>query len=140
MKFGEKLLAQRKQLKLGQKEVATAVGVATATIANYEKGSSYPQDRNVYFKLADFFKIDVNYFLTEDEEFLTEAAEKFGKRGLSQAMGILEQVDAMFAGGELSDEASEAFIQEVRELWLDSKRRAREKFTPHKFRKPADSE
>jgi len=135
MKFGEKLREQRKKRGLLQEDVAAAVGVTRRTLVNYEKCVSYPHDRNIYFKLADYFEVDVNYFLTEDEEFLTEAAEKFGKRGLAQAEVVLEQAAALFAGGELSEEDQIAFLHEMQGLFLDSKKRAREKFTPLKFRK-----
>jgi transcriptional regulator with XRE-family HTH domain len=81
MKFGEKIKEQRKKAGLYQEDVAKAIGVTIRTLKNYEGGASYPQDRSVYIKLANFFKVDVNYFLTEDEEFLTMAAESYGKRG-----------------------------------------------------------
>jgi len=82
--------------------------------------------------MADLFEIDVNYFLTENEEFLTEAAKKYGRRGLSQAEAVLEQTSALFAGGELSDDDKLAFIHEIQEIYFDSKERAK-RFTPKKY-------
>jgi transcriptional regulator with XRE-family HTH domain len=134
MKFGEKLREQRKKRNLLQTEVAAAIGVSSRTLINYEQGASYPNDRSVYYKLADYFEVDVNYFLTEDEEFLTEAAEKYGKRGLTQAQSVLEQAAALFAGGELSPEDEIAFLHEIQGLFLDSKRRAKDKYTPNIFK------
>jgi transcriptional regulator with XRE-family HTH domain len=136
MKFGEKLREQRKSLKLRQEDVSAAVGITTRTLQNYERGMSYPPDRSMYYKLADYFKVDVNYFLTEDEEFLTEAAENYGKRGRDQAEALLKQAAAMFAGGELSEEDQIAFIHEIQGLFLDSKQsaysaRGRTGFAPH---------
>lgn len=134
MKFGEKLKEQRNKRKLLQDDVATAVGITKWTLANYEKGKSHPQDRSVYFRLAEFFQVDVNYFLTEDEEFITEAAQKYGRKGQAQAEAVLEQAAALFAGGELSEEEQIAFLRDIQGLFLDSKQRAREKFTPKKYR------
>ena len=128
MKFGEKLKLQRKNSKLRQEDVAAVIGVTKWTLANYEKGLSRPQNRSVYFKLADYFQVNVNYFLTEDEEFITEAARQFGKKGGDQAEAILKQASALFAGGELSEEDQIAFLHEIQGLFLDSKRRAKEKF------------
>jgi len=128
MKFGEKLKEQRKKRGLLQADLANAIGVSRWTLMNYEKGVTYPQDRSIYFKLAAFFDVDVNYFLTEDEEFLSKAAENFGKRGFAQATAILEQAAALFAGGELSDEDKIAFLHEMQFLFLDSKKRAKSKF------------
>ena len=134
MKFGEKLREQRNKRRLLQNELAAEIGVSKRTLINYEKGVSYPKNRDIYYKLADFFKVDVNYFLTEDEEFLVEAAEKYGNRGRAQAQSVLEQAAALFAGGELSEEDEIAFIHEIQGLFLDSKRRAKEKYTPNIFK------
>ena len=46
----------------------------------------------------------------------------------------MEQAAALFAGGELSDDDKLAFLHEMQQLYLDSKDRAREKFTPKKYR------
>ena len=135
MKFGEKIREQRNKAGLLQEDVAKAIGVTSRTLKNYEGGNSYPQDRSVYFKLAKFFNVDVNYFLTEDEEFLTLAAENYGKRGQDQANMILEQAAALFAGGELSETDQIAFVHNIQALFLESKEIARDKFTPNKYRK-----
>ena len=135
MKFGEKLKEQRKKRKMLQTELAAAIGVTKFTIINYEKGSSYPKDRSIYHKLADIFCVDVNYFLTEDDEFLSDVAEMFGKRGLEQAQSLLDQAAAMFAGGELSEDDQLAFLRQMQLLFVDSKLKAGDKFTPRKYRK-----
>ena len=134
MKFGEKVREQRSKAGLSQVELANAIGVTKKTLINYEGGASYPQDRSVYFKLSEFFDVDVNYFLTEDEEFLTLAAESYGKKGQDQANLILEQAAALFAGGELSETDQIAFLHNMQALFLESKKIARDKFTPHKYR------
>ena len=72
--------------------------------------------------------------MTEEETFVTEAAEQYGLRGERQAQRIIEQTAALFAGGELTDEDKTAFMDEIQMLYLDSKERAK-KFTPKKYRK-----
>jgi transcriptional regulator with XRE-family HTH domain len=134
MKFGDKLQIQRKKNSFLQEDVAREVGITTRTLQNYEAGVSYPKDRSIYFKLAEFFNVDVNYFLTENEDFLMEAAAHFGKRGREQASAILEQAAAMFAGGELSEEEQIAFLHEMQGLFLDSKKRAKAKYTAKKHK------
>jgi transcriptional regulator with XRE-family HTH domain len=135
MKFGEKLREQRNKAGLSQEELGKAVSISRRTLINYENGNSYPQDRSVYFKLADYFNVDVNYFLTEDEEFLALAAANYGKRGQEQANHILEQAAALFAGGELSETDQLAFLHNMQALFLESKEIAKQKFTPMKYRK-----
>lgn len=133
MKFGDKLRGQRVRRGLTQDEFAKEIGVSRRTLIYYEQGKTYPQQRSFYKRLADYFEVDVNYFLTEDEEFLVGAAEKYGRRGLSQAETVLEQAAALFAGGDLSDEDKQAFLREIQELYFDSKERAK-KFAPKKYR------
>jgi len=135
MNFGEKVRDLRTQKKMTQQELANALGLSLRTVVNYEIGDIYPKKREIYFKMADMFGVDVNYLLTENEEFLLEATAKYGLRGRVQAEDILAQVSALFAGGELSEDERLAFVHEIQELYFDSKERAREKFTPKKYRK-----
>ena len=134
MKFGDKVKKQRTRRDMTQDALAKKIGVSKRTVCYYEEGKTYPQNRDIYVRLADIFGMDINYFLTEDEEFLTEAAEKYGRRGRSQAQAVLEQASALFAGGELSDEDKLAFLHEIQGLYFDSKERAK-KFSPRKLRK-----
>ena len=140
MKFGEKVKDLREQKKMTQDELSKAADISLRTVQYYEQGKSYPRNREIYTKLAALFEVDINYLLTEDEEFLAEAVAKYGRRGRIQAEDILEQAHALFAGGELSEEDRLAFVHEIQQLYFDSKKRAREKFTPHKFRKDADAD
>jgi len=114
------------------------LGVTSRTLINYEKGASHPQDRDIYFKLAKLFEVDVNYLLTEDETYLHTVAEKYGKRGRDRAAVLLEETSALFAGGELSDNDKRAFAMEMQAIFLDSKDRARKKYTPKKYRTPPE--
>ena len=139
MKFGEKVKEQRQKMKMSQEELARTVGLSPRTIFGYESGRSYPQRREVYKTLADFFGVEINYLLTEDEEFITDAGQKYGRRGTLQATELLEQASALFAGGELSTDDQLAFVHEIQQLYFDSKERAKEKFTPKKYRHSDDT-
>jgi len=140
MRFGEKVKDLREYKKMTQEELAKAAGVSLRTVQYYEQGKSYPRNRELYTRLASLFEVDVNYLLTEDEEFLAEAVAKYGRRGRIQAEDILEQTHAFFAGGELSDEDRLAFVHEIQQLYFDSKERAKTKFTPHRYRKDTETE
>ena len=129
MKFGKKVKEQRKKAGLVQQELADKLGITKRTLANYEGGNSYPQNRSLYTKLADVFDVDVNYFLTEDEEFLTQAAELYGKKGQTQAQNILAQAAALFAGGELSEKDEIAFLHDMQAIFLESKKIAKNKYS-----------
>ncbi len=115
-----------------QDDLAKAISVSPRTVFSYENGESYPRQREIYKRLSDLFHVEVNYLLTEDEEFITEVKEKYGRRGEEQARKVLEQASALFAGGDLSEDDQLAFVHEIQKLYLDSKERAK-KFTPKKY-------
>ena len=132
MKFGEKVKELRTKMNLSQPELAKALGVSTRTIAAYESCNSYPRRQEMYDKLAEIFGVSVDYLRTENDAFLTEAAEQYGRRGQLQAHEILEQTAQLFAGGFLSDDDELSFQMEMQKIFFDSKKRAK-KFTPKKY-------
>ena len=104
MTFGEKVKTLRKEKGLNQTQLAQAVGVSLRTIRGWEIEGRYPKQHAIYQKLADILNCDLTYLMTENEAFITQAAEQFGSRGANQAQQIIAQTAAMFAGGGLSDE------------------------------------
>ena len=134
MTFGEKIKELRTIKGIDQKELATLVGVSLRTITNWETQGRYPKKRELYGKLAQVLGCEEDYLLTSDASFITSATEEFGSRGSRQAKLILEQASAMFAGGQLSDEDKTAFMDQIQEMYLDSKRRAK-KYTRKDYRK-----
>ena len=65
MRFGEKLCAMRKEKGLTQAELAKLAGVGLRTITNYEKGTTYPQNREVYSVLAQILGCDAEEDMDE---------------------------------------------------------------------------
>ena len=98
----EKFKAEREKRKLTQQEVADALGINRRMITRYENGISFPRTKDAYRKIAEYFKVDVNYLLTEDEEFVVQASEQYGSRGMKQAKDLIEGMSGLFAGGTLS--------------------------------------
>ena len=134
MTFGEKVKSLRTTKNMSQAQLAQELGVALRTVSGWENHNRYPKKHDLYQKLSDILGCDISYLMSEEESFITEAAEQFGSRGAKQAQQILEQAAAMFAGGELSDEDKTAFMDEIQMLYLDSKMRAK-KYTPKKYLK-----
>ena len=134
MTFGEKVKSLRTTKNMSQAQLAQELGVALRTVSGWENQNRYPKKQDLYQKLSDILGCDISYLMSEEESFITEAAEQFGSRGARQAQQILEQAAAMFAGGELSDEDKTAFMDEIQMLYLDSKMRAK-KYTPKKYLK-----
>lgn len=130
MKIGDKIKESRKKAGLTQKELAEKVNVTTRCIQYYEGNIRKPQTTEIIIKLAAALNVEVNYFLSEreleimreNEMFLGEAESKYGKSGKAQAKQIIENAQALFAGGELEEEDKEAFFRAITELYFDSKK------------------
>ena len=133
MKFGEKLKKLRSEKALKQDEVATSVGISRRTYISYEQEGRYPRKRDVYAKLAETLGCDVNYLMTEDEEFVTGVSEQYGSRGKRQAEELVAELSGMFAGGELSDQDMDAVMIALQKAYFDCKE-DNKKYTPKKYR------
>ena len=75
------------------------------TIRNYEVDGRYPKQREVYAKLATALGCEINFLLSEDEEFVLQAQQSYGYKGAKNAEELVADVSALFAGGELSENA-----------------------------------
>lgn len=131
MEIGDKIRLSRKKAGITQKELAERVGVTTRSIQYYEGNIRKPQTTEIIIKLAAALGQDVNYFLSdteislmrENEMFIGQAEEMYGKTGKAQAKQLVESAQALFAGGELAEDDKEAFFQAITELYFDSKKK-----------------
>lgn len=146
MTFGEKLKTLRLSLNLSQSELAEKTGISERSLYTYEQTGTLPRSSNLR-KIADALRVSVSYLLDENETdqnknidhdiFITRTKNEFGYRGAKEASELLTRASALFAGGELDDEAKELFFQSLMEVYLESKQEARKKFSPKKrARKP----
>lgn len=137
MKFGEKLKLQREKLNLSQQALGKELGVTKQTILSYEAYGKYPRKREFYYKIADFFNVDVDYFLSETVDFTLEAKEKYGASGVKQAEQLVNQINGLFAGGELSEDDMDGVMKAMQEVYWRAKEENK-KYTPKKYLKKED--
>lgn len=135
MKFAEKLKAARLDKGYTQKQLAEISHVALRTIVSYEKGDSYPRKRETYAELAKALDVEKNYLLTEDEEFVVNAAEQYGTNGAAQAQAVINGFSGLCAGGTLSENDKDAVMKALQDIYWESKARNVQKYTPKKFKK-----
>ena len=96
MRFGEKLRALRREKGLTQAELAKLAGVGLKTITNYEKGTTYPQNREVYGILARILGCDADYLHNEGDDFIAMAGQEYGYRGKKGAERLLKKYGVLF--------------------------------------------
>ncbi len=133
MEIGDKIKEARKKAGMTQKELAAALSVTPRCIQYYESNVRKPQSTELIIRLAAALNEDVSYFLSEqelnlmkeNELFLGEAEQRFGKSGKLQARNLIDSTQALFAGGELEEEDKEAFFQAITEIYFESKQAGR---------------
>lgn len=138
MRFGEKVKAARLALDLSQAELAQMTGITERSLYTYEQNDTIPRASNLK-KLAQALGVSVSYLMEDsegdaqsninEEIFLANVKSEYGNRGAKEASEVLSRASALFAGGELDDEAKEIFFQSLMEVYLDSKAQARSKFS-----------
>ena len=133
MTFGEKVRAARKERGLSQKELAQMTGIAVRTIINYESGSRMPKSKDSYVRLARVLDVDLSSLMDENADFTIRASEKYGSRGRRQAEKLVNDVAALYAGGELDARDMDAMMRALQEAYWEAKKVNR-KFVPKKYR------
>jgi transcriptional regulator with XRE-family HTH domain len=148
MTFGEKLKRCRLVLNLSQTDLAKRTGITERTIYSYEAIGIMPRSGNVK-KLADALGVSVSYLLEDDQNvvttqiddspeetnaeiYLLAVKDKFGEKGLDEAKELLGRTAALFAGGDIEEEAKDIFFRSLMEVYLEAKTDARDKYTPRK--------
>ena len=134
MKFNEKLKKLRTEAHLSQTELAKIVGITERSIYNYEMSDRIPKV-DVVKRIADALSVSVDYLTSDDNDdrerskiFMANAKEQFGYRGAQEAEMLLERATAMFAGGELNQEAKDAFFESITQAYFNAKNVAKEKY------------
>ena len=132
MTFAEKLKSLRKENGLSQEALSKTIEVPLRTYRSWEADGRYPKNRDIYVRLSDALGCDVSYLMSDDAVFISSVNEQYGARGARQAKELLEQTKALFAGGELSEEDQLAFMNDLKDIFMDAKLKAA-KYTPKKY-------
>lgn len=137
MSFTDKVKRAREVAGLTQHELAEAVGVSQRTIASYESGGARAR-RSTTEKLACALKVSVKYLSDdncvnplediEKDTYIDQARALYGYRGARDMNALLNENQALFAGGELSDEQKDQFFQAIMSAYLTSKKAAKNKY------------
>ena len=125
MNFGEKLRAARQAQNISRQELAEKTGISLRTIVNYETYSVIPKKRETYTKLADALHVSEESLIDDNVDFVLRANEKYGSRGMNQAKHLVEDVRALWAGGEMAEEDIDEIMRSLQEAYWDIKEKNR---------------
>ena len=143
MTFSEKVKTARLELGLTQTQLAEKVDISLRTVTAYEKGEKSPR-AGTMLRLAKALGVSVKFLSDDDCEnplediekdgFIEEARELYGSKGARDVSSLLDENQALFAGGELSEEQKDEFFQAIMAAYLTCKEEAKKKFG----KKPAE--
>lgn len=135
--FSQKIKEGRREQKLNQQELARLVGVSKRSIAAYETTDTKPRG-TVMMRLAQALKVSVDYLIIDEIQdpdhgfahtaYLQAAKERFGYRAVAEMEALLRRNTALFAGGELDQEAKDAFFEALMKAYLTCKEEARKTY------------
>lgn len=103
--IGKKLQTLRKGRKLTQQQLADAMGVARATISNYEVGRRAPHLSELK-RFAEFYGVGLDYF---------------GVTSTDEVFDLLSRAKTVFESDAVSKEAKEDVYKELMRLYLNIK-------------------
>lgn len=137
MNFEDKVKKARMALNISQAELAKRTGISNRTIVSYEQGVKPKREKNIR-ALAEALHVSIEYLMNDDvtepnkniesEVFLDKVSDTYGTKAKKQAEEVLANAAALFAGGELDDEAKDVFMHSLMEVYLESKKEAKEKY------------
>ena len=135
--FGEKIRMRREELQRRQEQLASLSGLTRRSIVSYETTDKRPYASSIR-KLAAALGVTVRYLEhdeiddpragIEEEPFIQEAREMYGKKGADEMAALLTQNEQLFAGGTLTEDQKDMFFEAVSRAYFMNKERAREKF------------
>lgn len=116
-----------------QKDVAAFLDVDRTTYVKWENGDTEPNNDSIK-KLADYFGVSTDYLL-EHEEKSKSKDEKEIEKIIENTINDLESADGLMFDGKPANEEEIEQIKSAMRLGLAmAKEKAREKFTPKKYR------
>ncbi|MBQ8160788.1 MAG: helix-turn-helix transcriptional regulator [Clostridia bacterium] len=143
---GDRLRAMRLSRKMTITGLARASGISDRDIRFIENHERQPTLDGIR-RLCAAMGVEVNLLLNDEllqrelrrDELLSTAQEKYGSRGMAQAMLVYDSARAVYAGGKLNEAEQDTFRDLMMDMFFDSKEKSK-KFTPRKYRKETSDE
>ncbi len=132
-----KLMADR---NLTPYKVAKETGITQATLSRWKTGKVNPSIETLQI-LADYFGVTLDYLTGNEPQqqempALTKKDERDIAKKLNETLDLLENAQdrLMFDGEPLDDETKELLRMSLKNQYEMTKKLAKQKFTPKKYR------
>lgn len=142
MTTGEKIRQLRKDNKITQAELGKILNVEKSTISMYENNNTQPPSQTLAL-IAKYFNVSTDYLLGNETpaKFKPQLTDKDKKDIAKQVEDMLDGLDAdnpisfQLDGNEIDDDTRELLRQSLQNALEFARLKAKEKFTPKKYRK-----
>lgn len=124
-------------MQISQEQLAALCGITRRSIVSYETTNKRPFASTI-MKLATALGVTVRYLEHDEiddpqagineEPFIQEAREMYGKKGADEMASLLAQNEQLFAGGTLTEDQKDMFYEAVTRAYFMNKQRARDKY------------
>lgn len=139
MLFGDRIKELRNLADISQQELANRTGLSLRSIQNYESNSRYPKDVAILNKLCAALGTTIENLMNNEDQFILDAATKYGSRGKKDAESLVDEIGGLFAGGELNEEDKDKVFRAITEMYWKAKDNNK-KYTPKKYKKNSESD
>ena len=137
MTFSDKVKLARNERGLNQEQLADLMGVSRRSVVSWETTGTKPRGGRLR-KLAEVLEVSEDYLAhdkitdpqygIEKREYVEEARSMFGDRAAREMDVLLEKNVALFAGGELSQEAKDSYFEAVMKAYITCKEEAKKTY------------
>jgi len=137
MTFSDKIKRSREVRQLTQQQLADATGVSKRTIASYESAGAKARSSTMR-KLAAALNVSYDYLARDEIEdpmygiekapYAEDARALYGSKAATEIDLLMDRNAALFAGGEISQEAKDAYFEAVMKAYLACKEEAKKTF------------
>lgn len=121
MAFANKLKDLRESKNITQEELANMCDISLKTISRYESGQSKPRYRKTYDALAKALETTHDYLVTDEEDFILSARERYGNAAARDAEEMVQGVIGLMAGGDLPEKDKKAILDAISEAYYIAK-------------------
>ncbi|PKM67303.1 MAG: transcriptional regulator [Firmicutes bacterium HGW-Firmicutes-2] len=139
MLFGDRIKELRNLLDISQQELANRTGLSLRSIQNYESNTRYPKDVAILNKLCAALGTTIEDMMSEEDQFVLDAATKYGSRGKKDAETLVDEIGGLFAGGELNEDDKDKVFRAITDMYWKAKDNNK-KYTPKKYKKNSESD
>lgn len=110
MTFGERLKELRVEKELTQIELGTKFNLGKTAISLYETNARFP-DKDILEKMADFFKVSVDYLLGRTDIRSTNSSEE-----------VDEEFAALYKGYQTLNETDKSILKATLDAIVNAKK------------------